>query len=94
VQYLLSTQFANTKLLKYPLIVSFLSCRFSVVASALDTRLCRCIIVYIARIAILDTAINLSTSRRHHNSCVSSNAKKMGGVVDLGASAICESAFF
>jgi hypothetical protein len=50
--------------------------------------------VCIARIAILDTAINLSTSRRHHNSCVLSNAKKIGGVVDLGASAICESVFF
>jgi hypothetical protein len=50
--------------------------------------------VCIARMAILDAAINLSTSRRHHDDCVSSNAKKMGGVVDLGASAICESVFF
>jgi vancomycin permeability regulator SanA len=87
-------QFANTKLLKYPLVVSFLFCYFSVVISALDARLCRCIIVCIARIAILDAAINLSTSRRHYDSCRSSNAKKMGGVVDLGASAICESVFF
>jgi hypothetical protein len=50
--------------------------------------------VCIARIAILDVAINLSTSRRHYDGCVSSNAKKIGGVVDLGASAICESVFF
>jgi hypothetical protein len=50
--------------------------------------------VCIARIAILDTAINLSISRRHYDSCVLSNTKKIGGVVDLGASAICESAFF
>jgi hypothetical protein len=50
--------------------------------------------VCIARMAILDAAINLSTSRRHHDGCVSSNAKKIGGVVDLGASAICESVFF
>jgi hypothetical protein len=50
--------------------------------------------VCIARIAILDAAINLSTSRRHYDSCVLSNAKKIGSVVDLGASAICESAFF
>jgi hypothetical protein len=50
--------------------------------------------VYIARIAILNTAINLSISRRHYNSCVLSNAKKIGSVVDLGALAICESVFF
>jgi hypothetical protein len=50
--------------------------------------------VCIARIAILDAAINLSTSRRHYDSCVLSNAKKIGSVVDLGASAICESVFF
>jgi hypothetical protein len=67
---------------------------FSVVVSALDTRFYKCIIVYIARIAILDTVINLSISRRHYNSYVLSNAKKIGGVVDLSALAICESVFF
>jgi hypothetical protein len=50
--------------------------------------------VCIARIAILDAAINLSTSRRHHDNCVLSNAKKIGSVVDLSALAICESVFF
>jgi hypothetical protein len=41
--------------------------------------------VCIARMAILDAAITLSMSRRHRDGCVLSNAKKMGGVVDLGA---------
>jgi hypothetical protein len=50
--------------------------------------------VCIARIAILNIVINLSISRRHYNSCILSNTKKIGSVVDLGALAICESVFF
>jgi hypothetical protein len=47
--------------------------------------------MFVARITIFNTTLNLSLSRRHSDSCKLSNSRKLGGVVDSGTSLAIES---